>query len=617
MTMDELAARLPQKPSDELRRWIFDACGDTELGGQLILFSRESVTIEPDLLQTMAPSDWDSHRQNTRRRWGARCSCTACGEDFFAGYISNPQRKERGIQLTMGDDGQLYDGVPETGDDRIIKFGEREQVLCPLCLTEARLVRRSAMKSGRTYQIQICSVEVVEGIMVLVFWLASRRFTEWGFCEDTVRPRSAVAVVPGNIVNFAHTKRGQLPEANLDNWRRAGNITDPCQAFYYDFDAAMHNKIGVYVYPKIPDLTGSTGEKTGIAEYIRQGGSWPVVYLKTWRMMPNIENIIKAGWERTVESYFDHEIMAKLGYYHENTGMIELPFVMWDETKPHRMLCMSKEDAKQGWRWNWRWETMQAYFDYWMYIGDVSAAEFEEYRQLLGNDDLQMFVSDIVADAEYNSLREVVSYLKKQTARGRLGMEEASRHLHDYRQLANLEFHAEQELLWPRDLFAAHEREAEKNRCKNDDHTSAAFAAIVEKYAALEWTDGELCIRLPRKNSDLVREGEILRHCVGGYCSQHLSGKDTIFFVRRYRRPERSYYTLDICMTGGKPYQVQLHGYGNERHGVHKEYRHTIPQKVKAFVERWKREILLPWWDEQKKAEARVEAMKNQRRKTA
>lgn len=60
-----------------------------------------------------------------------------------------------------------------------------------------------------------------------------------------------------------------------------------------------------------------------------------------------------------------------------------------------------------------------------------------------------------------------------------------------------------------------------------------------------------------------------------------------------------SYYTLNIDMTSGQPKQIQLHGYGNERHGKNKEYRHKIPQKVLDFVERWKKEVLMPWWLQQ------------------
>jgi hypothetical protein len=46
---------------------------------------------------------------------------------------------------------------------------------------------------------------------------------------------------------------------------------------------------------------------------------------------------------------------------------------------------------------------------------------------------------------------------------------------------------------------------------------------------------------------------------------------------------------------------VQLHGYGNERHGINKQYSHRIPQKVLDFCARWEREILMPWWRDNQK----------------
>lgn len=69
--------------------------------------------------------------------------------------------------------------------------------------------------------------------------------------------------------------------------------------------------------------------------------------------------------------------------------------------------------------------------------------------------------------------------------------------------------------------------------------------------------------------------------------------------MRRARRPERSYYTLDICMNRGVPREVQLHGYGNERHGANKQYSHKIPERVRVFCDLWKEKILLPFYEAQ------------------
>lgn len=85
---------------------------------------------------------------------------------------------------------------------------------------------------------------------------------------------------------------------------------------------------------------------------------------------------------------------------------------------------------------------------------------------------------------------------------------------------------------------------------------------------------------------------------VGGYGDAHCRLEQTIFFVRHYRRPERSYYTLSMDLRG-IPAQRQLHGYGNERHGPNKEYSHKIPRKVLDFVDAWKRTVLDPWYKNQ------------------
>ena len=91
---------------------------------------------------------------------------------------------------------------------------------------------------------------------------------------------------------------------------------------------------------------------------------------------------------------------------------------------------------------------------------------------------------------------------------------------------------------------------------------------------------------------------------MGGYGKAHLSGK-LILFVRHARRPERSWFTLNIDTAGRSPKRIQLHGYGNEyAHGK----RLTIPQCVLDFVERWEKEILLPTFEKVKAMELKEKA---------
>lgn len=70
-------------------------------------------------------------------------------------------------------------------------------------------------------------------------------------------------------------------------------------------------------------------------------------------------------------------------------------------------------------------------------------------------------------------------------------------------------------------------------------------------------------------------------------------------------------------MTGTIPREIQLHGYGNERHGDHKQFKHTIPQKVRDFCDRWERDVLTPWFADQKAQQAGVKKKPHKARKMA
>ena len=103
---------LPKAATKEFIDWAARPQKD-ELGGELCLFSRESVSwLEDEPQEIMTPEDIERREKTRRRTWGARCSCTACGEDFVAGWLrglKQPVNREiRGSALLQGDDGLLY-----------------------------------------------------------------------------------------------------------------------------------------------------------------------------------------------------------------------------------------------------------------------------------------------------------------------------------------------------------------------------------------------------------------------------------------------------------------------------------------------------------------------------
>jgi len=596
---------LPETPPAGYEEWIeYEAADD--LAVDLMLFSAERQNLYPKPKDIMEAKDFEP----VKSIWVARCSCTVCGEDFETEYVKGV----KGFRLYQGPDGQLYpvdpagSGEPEIlCDDEIEDFGydtcyaevtSGDGITCPYCGANVDVLHSSKIRGGRTRQILGCSVQNIQGYTAVIYWLTAKHIDSLGYCWTETYPRDAYVIgKKGGLTRYRHVRSGSFSaEVRLREWVESGNARDSATVPYHDWLSINNKKVGGLVWNRVPDLVGCTGEKTGLAEYIGQGGNYPVTYLKIWRLHKAVENLVKAGWGKLVEysiaNYTDYDARVL------NT---EIKGIDFTKKKPHEMLRMSKEDFRGLKRENriWMPAELEAWAAYRSIGGACSAPDFTHYYDRFRPDGVEAVLNLLRVDKKAD-FPTVASYLRKQN----VALQNAN-FLVDAREMAKA-MHPERELtpeeMWPRHLMAAHDRLAELQRTEKDAKKNAkladGFRKIVEAYGCLEWNDGDLRVLLPRSNAELVEEGNVLRHCVGGYGQRHCDGK-VIFFIRKYRRPERSYYTLNIDMTGGAPREIQLHGYGNEHHGPHKEHFHKIPQKVRDFVERWEREVLMPWWLQQ------------------
>lgn len=110
--------------------------------------------------------------------------------------------------------------------------------------------------------------------------------------------------------------------------------------------------------------------------------------------------------------------------------------------------------------------------------------------------------------------------------------------------------------LWPRDLGTAHDRMVEEINQgeiqKREKEVQEKFPGIRKNYRKLRnryfFEDEEFLIRPARSAEEIVREGRILHHCVGGnnYLDRHEKGISTILFLRRKESPEEPYITIEI-----------------------------------------------------------------------
>ena len=70
---------------------------------------------------------------------------------------------------------------------------------------------------------------------------------------------------------------------------------------------------------------------------------------------------------------------------------------------------------------------------------------------------------------------------------------------------------------------------------------------IKERYAQkVEFETDDFIVMLPPTAQDLVREGNEMHHCVGGYVDRIASGETLIVYVRKKSEPNKSYITAQI-----------------------------------------------------------------------
>lgn len=600
----EIAPKLPIQPCDDLKQSVLmDVYDSHDLGDPLILYHREAVTLMDEIHEIMFPEDWECLERSKKHRWGARCTCTNCGEDFIAGYSKG------GIILTSGPDGQTYAGYAEPGPDTN-EYLDGETVLCPHCWTDAEVTRRSDLRHGRTLQVIQAEVVNVEKYTAVMYWLVRRWLDSDGTDTTNFLPYAALLVdTDGKVRRF----RGKMQSGDVREaiWLPCTYSKDPMQMPYYSWEGIKHRKIGGWTLSYGPDLGGHTGEKTALDEYIGTGGCWPGAYLHVWEKHPQVENLMRQGFAQAVTDTIDKQLDRAV-YWRDLCDEPPISWADWSEVKPHRMLHMSKAAFREIRQKIWTSGDVDCWDKYRIQIPGADALEFEHCRECVGSKAVEQLLEMVAAGWTDLMPAVVVRYLKKQGE-----LRDGVQLLIDYRKmLRDAKMAEDEETLWPRNLVAAHERVTQFWSDRTKTLYQLGFSSTFIKYRDLEWTDGELCVVLPRVSEDLVLEGKTLRHCVGTYGSQHCTGRP-VFFIRHYRRPERSYYTLQINMTGKIPKEIQLHGYGNERHGDRKQYTHRIPKKVRDFCDRWEREVLTPWFADHKSKQKETTSQSNEIRRMA
>lgn len=101
-------------------------------------------------------------------------------------------------------------------------------------------------------------------------------------------------------------------------------------------------------------------------------------------------------------------------------------------------------------------------------------------------------------------------------------------------------------VLFPKDLYQAHQRTIKMIKMKADKETDLKIKARVKslQHLCFEWQG--LFIRPAASFQELIDEGKALKHCVGTYAEKYADGQTTILFIRRSSKPQQPYYTVEL-----------------------------------------------------------------------
>ena len=500
--------------------------------------------------------------------------CSKCEQSCIVGWEKKKVLQPscgRGMMQSPRSGVLMVGGGSDCGMDDVLWEGDHG--LCPLCRAHARLRHTSWLgKSGLAQQLIATVPYRVQDTLILVrWWMEERLETVYLGCR-TRRWTSAEKawVIDGKTVQqwrkmakwygFAYE---ELPE-----WEKQRRAED---------------RIGIpYFYTKDPPCLDGTGlENCKLWDWMRATYKEtlfaPLAYLRLYQRHCNVEVLVTAGCGRLLGLWMKDECQVN-GYYYSSTTWWRSPklaWISWKERRPSAMLGLNRQQLKDCLGAKVKDEVRDLYIR----RGAAAGLSMEECKTLVKVANVPEELLKCGKDPH-----KILRYLEKEN--------ETWYTLQDYwsmQKRLGVDVQADPALEWPRRLRAAHDRVQSAVRYKADAKKEAEFAAMTARLQGLVWEHDGICIRPAASIRELVEEGTVLHHCVGGYGPAHCAGR-CIFFIRHTRRPERSWFTLNVDVNAKKI--LQNHGYGNEwAHGK----RLHIPRAVEEFVDLWEKEVLRSW----------------------
>ena len=481
-------------------------------------------------------------------------------------------------------EGKFFGDVRENmcHSDSEVSYGKHNDVVkCPYCghtgelKNVGRCGRFSLVSEGRNVMI----LHAGEGGLYAQAYIARKRYdSEHLAIEPEFSFAAAYFFEFGRATMFTH---------GWENWycsheeRRIGKKRNVNEPFYSSFRSYENYYV---VNSHEVDKSPLKYCRCGLAHADTET-SWLMRYLSVYSVYPQqTEMLIKAGLKSLVND---------LTLYRTKNADI----FKWEETDPRRAFALDGQTLKQWLASGADTDALRLYrlakrrglimtLEQAANIAGTrganlkTAKEFLEFCAVMGQP----------WDKAYR-------YLMKRTGTrcygAYYGFTQAYQCWKDYIDAARiLEYDLNSEVvIFPKELEAAHDQATATFSAINNEKLASAQKEMLEKYyKRYSFEFGDWLIRPADSAEEIIKEGKLLEHCVGGYADRYIKGTVIILFLRAKCAPDKPLVTIEMDGAGIR----QIHGYRNDRDS-------TSPQKEYA-------EILKPWLSWLKKGSKRNKA---------
>ena len=415
------------------------------------------------------------------------------------------------------------------------RFKQSAYATCPNCGARVPCVLEDGCSFAANYIENIVAVQKGTDGKTVFFrqWLLRRDHTaRWEHIEDFLQ----------------ETVRYAIRGAKTAKWQKQGKYTYYMRTERYELDEWARwsdNRIydgGYYFYTGGIEeaLSGTAMQYADLEGYLEESGhnKNPIYFLEYHAKYPVIEFLWKAGYRNIVHNRI-------FGMDRENRNAI-----LWERKKlrdcfkfPLRILKLMPPEE-------WKLDDVQRANYLWKNYGErITDAEMR--MALQSRTDVQ----NLTGAMPYAGIGKILKYIQKQTEKRKeekghttYTLEGIIRAYRDYlRECEQLHFDLhDREILFPKDLVAAHDRTMEQVEFEKNKADQEKFQKAVEKLEKFAWSEGEFFIRPAREQMELTAEGKDLHHCVGGYIRDMAEEKTAIFFLRKANEPDKPFYTLEL-----------------------------------------------------------------------